>query len=123
MLARVAPRFRWHSPVLVVGCLCLVATIPSPLRADEPAVVQEFVFEQAPFKSCHASTLLETGSGELLCAWFAGDAEGRANVGIWISRKGLGGWSAPFEVITGVQTDGTRYPCWNPVLTRSPSVS
>lgn len=118
-----ASRTRWQPAALLVVALGLSLTtaLSVPLRADGPQVAQEFVFETAPFKSCHASTLVETGSGELLCAWFAGDAEGRANVGIWISRKGSDGWSAPFELVTGVQTDGTRYPCWNPVLTRSPT--
>ena len=27
-----------------------------------------------------------------------------------------GAWTAPVEVATGVQPDGTRLPCWNPVL-------
>ena len=27
-----------------------------------------------------------------------------------------GKWSTPREIATGVQKDGTRYPCWNPVL-------
>lgn len=89
-------------------------------QAPSPLKVQEFVFESAPFKSCHASTLVETGAGDLLCAWFAGDAEGRTNVSIWLSRKTPAGWSTPSELVTGVQPDGTRYPCWNPVLTRSP---
>src|SRR5208282_5754603 len=27
-----------------------------------------------------------------------------------------GHWTAPIEVANGLQTDGTRNPCWNPVL-------
>jgi predicted neuraminidase len=81
----------------------------------------EFVFSEPPFRSCHASTLIDAPSGDLLCAWFAGDAEGRTNVSIWIARKGPTGWSPPLELVTGLETDGQRYPCWNPVLTRTPS--
>ncbi len=103
---------------LIAVAVCMGPT--STARAQSAAPVQEFIFETAPFKSCHASTLVETSQGDLLCAWFAGDAEGRNNVSIWISRKGTEGWSAPIELVTGIQSDGQRFPCWNPVLTRSP---
>jgi predicted neuraminidase len=33
-----------------------------------------------------------------------------------VSRRAASGWAAPVEVATGVQPDGTRHPCWNPVL-------
>ena len=47
-------------------------------------------------------------------------ARARANpdVGIWVSRYVKGAWTAPVEVATGVQPDGKRHPCWNPVLVR-----
>ena len=38
------------------------------------------------------------------------------DVGIWLSRRSKAGWTAPVEVANGVQPDGTRHPCWNPVL-------
>jgi predicted neuraminidase len=71
----------------------------------------EFIFEQAPFASCHASTLVETGPGELLAAWFGGSAEGRPDVAIWGARKSAGRWSQPVEL--------AREPgiaAYNPVL-------
>ena len=34
-----------------------------------------------------------------------------------------GAWTAPVEVATGVQPDGTRHPCWNPVLFEMPDRS
>ena len=47
----------------------------------------EFVFEQAPFASPHASTIAEMPDGSLLAAWFGGGAEGRDDVEIWVSRR------------------------------------
>jgi predicted neuraminidase len=81
-----------------------------------PGVVEsEFVFESAPFASAHASTIVETRDG-LVAAWFGGTREGAADVSIWLSRHVRGEWVRPVEVVTDTQPDGTRYPCWNPVL-------
>jgi predicted neuraminidase len=90
----------------------------APAKAG-PTLVQvksEFIFEKAPFPSCHASTLAETKTG-LIAAWFGGTAEKNPDVGIWISRTDGEEWSAPVQVATGLQKDGrNRFPCWNPVL-------
>ena len=75
----------------------------------------EFVFESAPFASAHASTIVESPQG-LVSAWFGGTREGAADVGIWLSRRVSGKWTSPIEVATGIQPDGVRHPCWNPVL-------
>lgn len=84
--------------------------------ADAPGLLKtELIFESAPFKSCHASTIVQTSSG-LAAAWFGGTAEGNPDVGIWVSRHEGDHWTAPVEVADGVQTDGKRHPCWNPVL-------
>jgi predicted neuraminidase len=80
------------------------------------AAHSEFIFETAPFASCHASTIVEPRSGGLVAAWFGGTREGDKDVGIWSARLVDGRWTAPIEVATGVQADGTRHPCWNPVL-------
>jgi arylsulfatase A-like enzyme/predicted neuraminidase len=79
--------------------------------------IREFVFTEAPFASCHASSLVEGPKG-LLCAWFGGTREGAADVCIWLSRWENGRWSSPQLVADGIQPDGSRYPCWNPVLFR-----
>ena len=93
----------------------LPATIVLALGMFVPPTRSEFVFETAPFASAHASTIVETRDG-LVAAWFAGTREGAADVGIWLSRRERGAWTAPTEIATGVQPDGTRHPCWNPVL-------
>lgn len=92
---------------------------PAPAEAPEGVVAHEMIFDQAPFKSCHASTIAETPKG-LVAAWFGGSAEGNADVGTWISTQTEGRWSAPVEVANGSRPGGTREPCWNPVLFQSP---
>src|SRR6266536_317509 len=87
--------------------------------AQKKNMQSEFVFETAPFASAHASTIAETGEG-LVSAWFGGTREGAGDVGIWLSRHVSGAWTSPFEVAAGTQPDGTRYPCWNPVLFEMP---
>lgn len=79
-------------------------------------LLQEFIYETAPFPSCHASTLAQASDQTIVAAWFGGIGEGKPDVGIWVSRKKDAGWSAPVEVANGLQADGTRHPCWNPVL-------
>lgn len=75
---------------------------------------EEFVFTDAPFAQCHASTLLETKDGEILSAWFGGTEEKNPDVAIWMSRRGVDGWSAPQEMARHKDT-----PTWNPVLFRT----
>ena len=117
----------------------------SGLEPARGGTVSEFVFERAPFASAHASTIVETREG-LAAAWFGGTREGAADVGIWLagyvagrslprrsdpvaeagrSPEGTeaGRWTTPIEVATGVQADGTRHPCWNPVLFQMPDAS
>jgi predicted neuraminidase len=94
--------------------------------AAEPAALlkREFIYETAPFPSCHASTLAETPEG-LIAAWFGGTDEKDPDVGIWVARLNKDGWTAPVEVANGIQyrrPDGTvhRHPCWNPILFQQP---
>ena len=74
-------------------------------------VVSEFIFDSAPFPSCHASTVVELANGDLMSAWFGGTAEGKPDVAIWASQRVAGKWAEPAEMVRESQT-----PCWNPVL-------
>jgi predicted neuraminidase len=73
--------------------------------------MSEFIFTEAPFKECHASTLVELPDGDLLAAWFGGEREGDKSVAIWGARRHANSWSAPFELAREPDT-----ACWNPVL-------
>jgi len=89
--------------------------------AASPVIKADFIYDEAPFPQCHASTIVETSGGSLLTAFFGGVHERHPDVGIWLSRQEPAGWSAPIEVADGIQyaeADGTlvRYPAWNPVL-------
>lgn len=82
-------------------------------------VLEEFVFEDAPFRECHASTICQTSRG-LVTAWFGGTKEGKDDVGIWSSYHDGQAWTRPSNVADGIQHSGLRYPCWNPVLYQPP---
>jgi predicted neuraminidase len=109
-----------RATVLIASAACAI----SVSRADSPGLVtSEFVYETAPFPSCHASTIVETQRGKLVTAFFGGTDEKNPDVGIWVCRFVDGKWTAPVEVANGVQTDGKRHPCWNPVLFQPQSVA
>ena len=96
---------------LLMGCCALAYAAEAKLKAD----VEEFIFTKAPFRECHASTIVELVSGDLLAAWFGGQQEGDKSVAIWLSRKPRGGvWSSPVKVASY-----NEVPCWNPVLFRN----
>jgi predicted neuraminidase len=99
-----------------LGLALLLPALTTAASAETNALVRaEFIYEQAPFPQCHASTIAETSAG-LVAAWFGGTAEKNPDVGIWVSRHDGTRWSAPVEVANGVQAGGQRHPCWNPVL-------
>jgi len=98
-------------------CLaCLAPLISSGGETNQSAIVKsEFVFETAPFPSCHASTIAETKSG-LVAAWFGGTAERNPDVCIYVARNEDGHWTPPMKVADGVGFATNRLPTWNPVL-------
>ncbi len=103
-----------------VWTAAVFAAVSLPLSAaaseKQPGIVlAEFIYEKAPTPQCHASTIVETKAG-LVAAWFGGTYEKHPDVGVWLSRHDDGKWTAPVEVANGVQEDGKRLPCWNPVL-------
>lgn len=85
---------------------------------ESPVKIEEFIYDEAPFKSCHAATITETRSG-LYAAWFGGTHEKHKDVEIWISKKENNTWNSPVSIANGIVKD-KRYPCWNPVLYYSP---
>lgn len=91
----------------------------SPAGAD-PIVLREFIYADAPYPQCHASTIVEMRDGALGAAWFGGTKERNPDVTIWFARRGPAGWSTPIQVAEGLQPDAPRLPTWNPVLFQDP---
>ncbi len=86
------------------------------LEIDRQAIIrEEFLYESAPFPSCHSATLVETSRG-LLAAFFGGTRERDPDVCIWTCLRTEKGWGELKCVADGIQTDGSRLPTWNPVL-------
>lgn len=106
---------------LILTILTFGGTLLEAAAAVGPEIVAEFIYIEAPYPSCHASTLAEIEPGLLAAAWFGGTHERHPDVGIWFARKTEGVWERPVEVATGVQSDGTRFPTWNPVLFQAPA--
>ena len=67
------------------------------------AQVKEFVSENMPTPSCHASTIVELSNGDLLGAWFGGTREGAPDVAIWMARRTQTGWSRPARGSAGTR--------------------
>lgn len=102
------------------------------LMQQASVVSNEFIYESAPFPSCHSATIAELKNGDLVTAFFGGTREGHPDVCIWVSRKPKGAteWSEPALAADGVFTsatkvfregsliksDSTRKACYNPVL-------
>lgn len=90
---------------------------PLTEKHTDGIMLEEFIYKRADFPQCHAASLIELKNADLLCTFFGGTYERHPDVEIKISRKKSGGdWSKPISVADGIQTDGTRFPTWNPVL-------
>ncbi len=81
-------------------------------------LANEFICAHPDFPESHASTVAETSHG-IVAAWFGGTKERNPDCCIWVSRKTENGWTTPQKVADGI-IDGTKYACWNPVLTETP---
>lgn len=135
--ARSLPSLRTCMVTAILLCATRSAwsqSAPVPLARQPGVKLVEFVYERAPFPECHASTIAATESGELVVAWFGGTYEKHPDVGIWLARRAVkkgdltsddvgavAAWSVPVEVVNGKQADGSRHPCWNPVLHQVPA--
>ena len=105
----------------ILACATVTAVSCSGEKSLEAVsaevISSEFIYEEASFLSCHASTVLETEDG-LLAAWFGGSYESSPDVCIYCSSYDGSHWSEPVMAADGVVSDSLRYPCWNPVLHR-----
>ncbi len=99
--------------------IILFSLLPVFIFGQKIAIQSEFIYENAPYPSCHASTIEETPSG-LVAAWFGGTHEKHKDVGIWVSRLKENTWLPSVEVANGIENENLRYPCWNPVLYQIP---
>lgn len=104
-------KLSWALPVFSLFLAGCATRQPS----ESPIVKSEFIYETAPFPSCHASTIVETKSG-LVAAWFGGTAERNPDVCIYVSRHVDDQWTTPMKVADGVGFATNRLPTWNPVL-------
>lgn len=93
--------------------------VPQKPLQDEIILKREFIYEEAPFVECHASSIESTADG-MIATWFGGSKEGNGDVEIWISHYRAGKWTVPVSVADGIQYEDKRYPCWNPVLFQVP---
>jgi predicted neuraminidase len=91
-------------PIVVTAFVLLAGSYPAGIDGG-------FIYERAPFPSAHASTIIETGPGEFLAAWFGGTREGAKDVAIWGARLAGGRWSKPFEIVREPEI-----ATYNPVL-------
>ena len=80
-------------------------------------ITREFVYTDADFPQCHASTIVEYPKGQLTVAFFGGSHENADDVCIYLCRKSMADtvWSAPVKV-----AEDSLYACWNPVLYMTP---
>lgn len=93
--------------------------LPQHPIQDNIMVQKGFIYEEAPFIECHASSIESTPDG-MIATWFGGTKEANKDVEIWVSHYRDGKWSVPVSVANGIQHEGKRYPCWNPVLFQVP---
>jgi predicted neuraminidase len=88
----------------------------------EGILVDEFIYDKAPYPSCHAATIVEATNGDLVASWFGGTQERNPDVCIWVSVKSKNSdkWTEAINVADGVMKEGPRLPTWNPVLYQIP---
>ncbi len=122
-------RLKYFFLLLVATSLLVGASAQKPWKHG--ILVDEFIYDTAPFPECHASTIAETPKG-LVAAFFGGTKERNPDVEIYVSRLENNHWTKPVSVANGVvnadsqltihdsRFSALRYPCWNPVLFQVP---
>lgn len=88
----------------------------------EGILVDQFIYDKAPYPSCHAVTIVEATNGDLVASWFGGTHERHPDVCIYVAIKPKGSdtWNEGVKVADGVMKEGPRLPTWNPVLYQIP---
>lgn len=104
---------------ILITSLMLFADFKAKAQNKLKIISDQYIFEQAPFEACHASTLVALDDETIMAAWFGGKHEGSNDVSIWSSVHRKGKWSTPVEIANGIQNDSLRLPTWNPVLFKS----
>ena len=108
--------------IIIIAVLTVVfsAGINAQHKKWRSGIIEEqYLYEKAPFPSCHSATIAETPTG-LVASFFGGTKERNPDVEIYISRMVDGKWLAPVSVANGIQSDSLRLPTWNPVLYQVP---
>jgi predicted neuraminidase len=100
--------------------LRLVLLLLSTPAVAQYRIVEDHLLSTAPATpAAHASTLVEVSEGRLLAAWFGGQEEGHASVGIYLAKYDGKEWSEGTQVAAPETLEGVTYPCWNPVLVKN----
>ena len=111
-------KIKYAVVLLLQSVIVLQANAQKPWKKG--ILVDEFIYDTAPYPECHASTIAETPTG-LVAAWFGGTKERNPDVEIWVSRMEKNHWTTPVSVANGIVNEKLRYPCWNPVLYQVPN--
>lgn len=105
--------------IILAACAIAGETFAQTNPWRKGIVIDEFIYDKAPYPECHAATIAETPKG-LVASWFGGTKERNPDVCIWVSRLVNGKWTEGINVANGIQNDTLRYACWNPVLYQVP---
>lgn len=113
-------RFRYVFILMALIPAFLLAKNNKNERWKKGIVSEGFIYNEAPYESCHAGTLAETNDGTLVAAWFGGTYERDPDCSIYVSRFVDDKWTKGQMVADGIVNDTLRYPTWNPVLYQVP---
>ncbi|KAL4899909.1 hypothetical protein BDW74DRAFT_183230 [Aspergillus multicolor] len=96
----------------------LMTLLDGQLRQTQRTYTYQEAYLRPATVQCHASNLLRLPNGDLLCAWFGGNMEGKPDISIYLARLRCGEitWSEAMKVTH----DDTRSE-QNPVLFKHPS--
>ena len=114
-----------RNTTVLIYVICLLSSCNSNKQSisilengalDLTIISEGFIYNEASFPECHASSIVNLDDGTRLAAWFGGTKEKNPDVTIWLSRYDNNTWQPMIQVADGIQSAELRYPCWNPVL-------